>query len=1317
MMQTTRRRKKVKILSFILALAILATMVLPTGLTVFAAPSDLGGWTGNPGEYNYDEGSGVLSLVSGGNVTVYSDTTASVFTLEADMTLQDGDKTGGFALRRGDGQWFALHVNGSGLRLFSDYGMNLEEQTAALPAGIRDSKIHLKMTVDADKNIRVFVNNGAEALIDYNYPDMQEVQIGFINWYTNTTFENITYSSQVDEYVPPVESDLSGWSGDRTVNADGSVTVHNNKGNNYVVSDTRAKAFTFEADMTFDEGSTAGLLFGAATPSPDNLGLNWNALHIRGGNEARLFCESTWNQPGGLNEIVPISLIPGEPVKLKLEVEADGTFRAYVNGELVITAKQDTYAGGYVGLCSYVTEATFANIKFQNNDPAEFVTNLTGWQEFDNWTITQSGYRGNNIGTGDTFSMSDVSLPAGSTFVFEGDMHIENADGIGGLVFGVENPNDPYAKWYCVNVDKKWGNVTKLFKNTAGTQNWDVYRNLTADEINKSNYHVRVELLEDGTMNFLMDNVLVGSYKEENFSGGYFGVMTSLGDVTFNNVNYYEAKTPALTSLELVGAELNEEFDNAVTTYTADVPTDMESIRVKAAAEEGFQIIINSQIVESGVETADIPLNIGYNTINITVKDAASGISKSFTVNVKRTPDMDTIYDGGYRAQFHFSTQLNWINDPNGLMYNAATGEYHMFYQHNPYGMNWGNMSWGHAVSKDLIHWTELPVALYPDEYGNKWSGSGVIDYYNTTGFFDESVPPEARMVAIPMNNEKVGSGVMLAYSTDNGYTWTKYQDGKAVIDGVGDPKVIWYEDESMQPYGGCWLMITTGVGLYTSPDLKNWTFNSYVHFKNGTPLYGWECPDLYPLALDGDENNIKWVYNAAGSFYMVGNITKDAEGKLTFKAETDPILYTGDSHQYRTDYFAEPGDGLVYATQSYFNDAQGRRLSVSWLREGTGTSVDPNKTWNGNQGIPLETTLVSTENGPRLMSYPIEEIKSLRGDLIYSGTNVEVTPDSANILDGKQGVLLDIEGEFTLGDGVTDFGFKLRQGNGQETIVKYDVQSQQLVLDKSNSGQAYNGVPVMEMIPMEGNKVKLRILVDTTVIDAFGNDGEAVIMTCYFPDPESDGMEFFTNGGNVTVDSLNIYSMNSAWKEQEEPEPIPTELSNLELSNGTLDPAFDKATLNYTATVANSVSSVKVMPTYTGDTAVTVNGKDVASGSYSEDIALDVGPNTITVAVGEKTYTIVVTREAAGGTPDPEDPEPTPGTGKPSIPGSDEDQAGGNDWEWPEGSGNDSTGGTGSGNSDKENPSSGDHSMIAGALAVLALSAGAVVVLFRKEK
>ncbi|MBC8569234.1 cadherin-like beta sandwich domain-containing protein [Zongyangia hominis] len=1233
-MQTNRRKGKTKLLSLILALAIVMTMALPAGLTVFAAASDLGGWTGTEGQYSYNEDTGVLTLNSGANNTVYSDTKASVFTLETDMTLKDGEKTGGIALKRADGKWAALHVNGGGLRLFSDHDMGLAEQTAALPDGVRDKSIHLKLTVDADKNVRVFVNGGKKALIDYKFDAMEEMNIGFIDWYTNTTFENITFSTEVAPYEPPEESQLSGWTGDYKADTDGSIIVNNNQGNNYVVADIRSKAFVYEADMTLPAGGTAGLLFAAATSSPTDLGLKWNALHIRGGgSDARLFCESTWNQTDGLNEIVPLSGVSGT-IKLKLEVDAEGNFKAYINDVLKISVKQDTYEGGYVGLCSYRTEAKFSNIKFTSNDPKGFITNLTGWKEFDNWSMTDSGYHGDNASGGDLFSMSDVSLPAGSSFVFEGDMHIENADGIGGLVFGVENPDNPNEKWYCINVDKKWGNITKLFKNMNSEQKWGEQRVLTEAEKAKKNYHVRVELLDDGTMNFYMDNVLAGTHREPDFSGGYFGVMTCLGDVTFNNVNYYEVKSPKLTGLELIGATLVEPFEETRDAYTAEVATDVESVKVKASAADDFQLFINSKVVQSGSEV-NIALNVGSNPIAIVVKDTASGISKTITVNVKRSPDMETIYDGGYRPQFHFSPQLNWMNDPNGLMYNAVTGEYHMFYQHNPYGIGWGNMSWGHAVSKDLIHWTELPVALFPDEFGTKWSGSGVIDYHNTTGFFDESVPPEARMVAVPMNNEKVGSGVMLAYSTDNGYTWTKYQGGKAVINNVGDPKVIWYEDEEMQPHGGCWLMITTGVGLYTSPNLKDWTYHSNVQFKDGTALYGWECPDLYQLPVDGDKNNLKWVYSAAGSFYLIGDITKDADGKLTFKAETDPQVYDGDANQYRTDYFPQQGDSLSYATQSYFNDASGRRLNVSWIRESTNASIDPTKTWNGSQSLPHEASLRTVDGKLKLVNYPIEEVKSLRGDLIYSGTDVKVTPDSENILAGKQGVLMDIEGTFTLGNGVTEFGLKLRQnGAGQETVVKYDEVNGKFILDKSKSGKAYTGTPSMEMQPLAGNQVKFRILADSSIIEAFGNDGVAPITTAFFPDLDSTGLTFYTVGGDVTIDEMNIYAMNSAWKGQT-PQPTPTVLSGLSLSTGTLDPAFAADTLQYAAKVANTVTSVKVTPTYTGDTAVTVNGTAVASGEASGDIALKVGENTITVVAGDKTYQIVVTRE------DEEKPQP----------------------------------------------------------------------------
>ncbi|MBC8571182.1 cadherin-like beta sandwich domain-containing protein, partial [Zongyangia hominis] len=595
---------------------------------------------------------------------------------------------------------------------------------------------------------------------------------------------------------------------------------------------------------------------------------------------------------------------------------------------------------------------------------------------------------------------------------------------------------------------------------------------------------------------------------------------------------------------------------------------------------------------------------------------------------MRKDPDVSTIYDGGYRPQFHFTPQYAFMNDPNGMLYNAATGEYHFFYQAYPYSLNpTDDKHWGHAVSKDLVHWTELPLALSPDDYGNMWSGSGFIDYKNTGGFYDESVPEAARMV-LAYAIVRSGGATGLAYTEDGGVTWTKYQGGKPVLsDGwCADPKVFWYDDASMEN-GGTWVLLTSGeTKLYTSPDLKNWTYNSSLKLKNGTAV-SWECPDMYEVAVDGNPANKKWVYNAAGSFYLIGDIVKGPDGMLSFVAESEPLLYNGDSHQYNADIsgLQNQGDHAVYATQTFYAAPDDRILSVSWLRETAG-ALDGSKMWNGTMTVPLETTLRTTEDGIRMYSYPAKELNSLRGDLIYSDTDVPVSPDGANILDGKQGVMMDIEGTFTLGSGVTEFGFKLRQGGTQETVVKYDAANGQLTLDKSKSGLAYTGISSMELRP-ENGKVKLRILVDSTAIEAFGNDGIAAVSSVYFPDPTSAGMEFYVKGGDVTVDSLNIYAMDSSWKEPS-PQPVPTVLTDLTLSSALLTPNFSVDVTEYTATVANSVNSIKVLPTYTGDAAVTVNGVEVASGAYSADIALSVGENTITVVAGEKTYTIKVTRE-----------------------------------------------------------------------------------------
>lgn len=215
-------------------------------------------------------------------------------------------------------------------------------------------------------------------------------------------------------------------------------------------------------------------------------------------------------------------------------------------------------------------------------------------------------------------------------------------------------------------------------------------------------------------------------------------------------------------------------------------------------------------------------------------------------------------YTETYRPQFHFTPQKNWMNDPNGLVY--YKGEYHLFYQYNPNGNSWGDMSWGHAVSKDLVHWEELPLALSHDDEEMVFSGSAVVDWNNTTGFGTKKNPP---MVAIYTSAYKNGGkqAQSLAYSTDRGRTWTKYQ-GNPVIDidsnNFRDPKVQWHAPTKS------WLMTVSlsaehKVRFYSSKNLKDWELQSEFGPAGATGGV-WECPDLFPLAVDGDKNNIKWV-------------------------------------------------------------------------------------------------------------------------------------------------------------------------------------------------------------------------------------------------------------------------------------------------------------------------------------------------------------------------------------------------------------------------------------------------------------------------
>lgn len=269
-------------------------------------------------------------------------------------------------------------------------------------------------------------------------------------------------------------------------------------------------------------------------------------------------------------------------------------------------------------------------------------------------------------------------------------------------------------------------------------------------------------------------------------------------------------------------------------------------------------------------------------------------------------------YTETYRPQFHFTPQKNWMNDPNGLVY--YKGEYHLFYQYNPNGSTWGDMSWGHAVSKDLVHWEELPLALSHDDEEMVFSGSAVVDWNNTTGFGTRKNPP---MVAVYTSAYKNGGkqAQSLAYSTDRGRTWTKYQ-GNPVID-VGsrefrDPKVQWYEPTKS------WLMTVSlstehKVRFYSSKNLKDWDLLSEFGPAGATGGV-WECPDLFPLAVDGDENNIKWVLvvninpggiaGGSAAQYFIGDFDGEkftAEDKGTYTPPTGTVVQDFEAADFGT--------------------------------------------------------------------------------------------------------------------------------------------------------------------------------------------------------------------------------------------------------------------------------------------------------------------------------------------------------------------------------------------------------------------------------
>lgn len=448
--------------------------------------------------------------------------------------------------------------------------------------------------------------------------------------------------------------------------------------------------------------------------------------------------------------------------------------------------------------------------------------------------------------------------------------------------------------------------------------------------------------------------------------------------------------------------------------------------------------------------------------LTLTFSADVAGIDGIFLGN--SFPGQDSLYRESKRPQYHFSPRRGWNNDPNGLVWHD--GEYHLFFQHNPFEIHWQNMHWGHAVSTDLIHWTELNEALYPDALGTMFSGSAVIDRNNTSGWGKDA------MVAIytAAGKQQVQC---LAWSTDNGRSFTKYP-GNPVLGPTRDPKVFWYEP------GQHWVMALyhrAGVNLYTSPNLKDWTEQDYVKGF-------YECPELFELPIDNNPANTLWVLYGGSGSYLLGSF----DGK-------DFIPLMG---KYRNTW------GAHYAAQTFNDTPDGRRIQIGWGRiESTGMP------FNQMMCFPTELTLRTTPEGVRLFSEPIEELNSLHkkehhlGDLDTDQINQELA--------GINHDLLRVVARLESLDGA-QIGISY-QGHKYMTMDS----------DELNRVQTPFADPERMIFDVE-------ILIDRTSVEIFYQNGRKVFVEALKEPQKPEGLVIHGNKDQIKIHSMSVYELESIW-------------------------------------------------------------------------------------------------------------------------------------------------------------------------------------------
>jgi sucrose-6-phosphate hydrolase SacC (GH32 family) len=552
-----------------------------------------------------------------------------------------------------------------------------------------------------------------------------------------------------------------------------------------------------------------------------------------------------------------------------------------------------------------------------------------------------------------------------------------------------------------------------------------------------------------------------------------------------------------------VKLKLESNYLNLPVTYDEEDYTSIE-IQIDGKGEFYFDLFLADREPDFWV-FLDVSAFKGKTAVIKAGRDDKSDALKKIYQSDERTY-LKNLYKEKYRPQLHFSTIRGWINDPNGLVY--YDGEYHLFFQHYPYGYYWGQPHWGHAVSTDLVHWEQLPDGLIRHELGGIYSGSSVIDYENTSGF---KTGENDVMVAIYTTTrafkDREADCQNIAYSNDKGRTFTDYENNPVIGDrtdvlgtyNARDPKVIWHEPT------GKWVMIVyerIGHSIFTSGNLKEWEYQSHIQTF-------WECPELFELPIDGDPGNTKWVmYDVTGD-YLIG----DFDGKK-FTEEAGRFNYL---------------QGKFFAAQTFTNvpDQDGRRIQVGYVEIPGWVDVpQPGPPFNGLMSFPTELTLRNTANGVRMFNEPVKEIEKLHlKEYKWEGLALDEANEKLSAIDAE---LLHVKCEI---ENINAIAYSIIF---DDDVLYYTLKPNYFYYNEE--AEEAESFRIKYLPELGSNTMSYEFIVDRTSLEVFVDRGRFTMILPRILNSENRGMRFGAGDGGQTINdikinNLEVYELKSIWK------------------------------------------------------------------------------------------------------------------------------------------------------------------------------------------